>query len=259
MNLRRVSNGAARAPIAGAAPDAERRHRNRDRYRDAAHAAERAGLITLLATVVIFGISSLIDWTWFVPGVAVPALVCAGWLAGRGPIEAAVGRARDRRRLSTSPGVAAAGLGIVAATIVAAWFVWQPLHSQNSFDAAISAMSDGNSTAALADAQSAAASNPVSVEPLWELSEIYSAQRNPTAARQELVKAMNIQPSNPETYEQLGQFDLAHNQAIVAVLEFQTAQLLDRSSSAVAQQLAAAESAVSQSGLSAPPAPAASG
>jgi tetratricopeptide (TPR) repeat protein len=258
-----VSNGAARAPIAGAAPDAEANTAIATAPGAAAHAAayaaERAGLITLLATVVIFGISSLIDWTWFVPGVAVPALACAGWLAGRGPIEAAVGRARARRRLSTSPGIAAAGLGIVAATIVAAWFVWQPLHSQNSFDAAISAMSDGNSTAALADAQSAAASNPVSVEPLWELSEIYSAQRNPTAARQELVKAVNIQPSNPETYEQLGQFDLAHNQAIVAVLEFQTAQLLDRGSATLNQQLAAAESTVEKSGLSAPPAPAASG
>ena len=250
-----VANG-ARASIAGASLDA------RDAAidtADPARAAERAGLITLLATVVIFGISSLIDWTWFVPGVAVPALVCAGWLAGRGPIDAPIGRAKDRRRLSTSPGVAAAGLGIVAATIVAAWFVWQPLHSQNAFDAAISAMSGGNSTAALADAQSAAASNPVSIEPLIELSEIYSARHNPTAARQELVKAMDIQPSNPETYEQLGQFDLAQNQAIVAVLEFQTAQLLDRSSTPLAQQLAAAESAVSQAGLSAPPAPAASG
>jgi O-Antigen ligase len=266
-----VSNGATHAPIAGGAPDpatdaatapaaaAAAAAATAAATARAAHASERAGLITLLATVVIFGISSLIDWTWFVPGVAVPALVCAGWLAGRGPIDAPIGRARERRRLSTSPGVGAIGLGIVAATIVAAWFVWQPLHSQNSFDAAISAMSDGNSTAALADAQSAAASDPVSVEPLWELSEIYSAQRNPTAARQELVKAINIQPSNPETYEQLGQFDLANNQPIVAVLEFQTARLLDRSSPAVAQQLAAADSAASQSGLSAPPAPAASG
>ena len=251
-----VANG-ARAPIAGASLDA--RDAAALDTADPAHAAERAGLMTLLATVVIFGISSLIDWTWFVPGVAVPALVCAGWLAGRGPIDAPIGRAKERRRLSASPGVAAAGLCIVAATIVAAWFVWQPLHSQNAFDAAISAMSDGNSTAALADAQSAAASNPVSIEPLIELSEIYSARRNPTAARQELVKAINIQPSNPETYEQLGQFDLAQNQAIVAVLELQTAQLLDRSSAPLAQQLAAAESAVSQSGLSAPPAPAASG
>ena len=49
---------------------------------------ERIGLLTLLSVVVIFGVSSLIDWTWFVPGVAVPALVAAGWLAGRGPIAA---------------------------------------------------------------------------------------------------------------------------------------------------------------------------
>ena len=209
--------------------------------------------------VVIFGVSSLIDWTWFVPGVAVPALVCAGWLAGRGPLDATVGPARDRRRVSTSHGAAAAGLGVVAATIVAAWFVWQPLHSADAFNAAIGAMSQGNSTAALADAQSAAASDPVSTEPLWELSEIYSARRDPTAARGELVKAANVQPANPETWEQLGEFDLAQHQTIAAVLELQTAQLLDRSSASVAQELAAAESALSQSGFTAPPAPAASG
>jgi hypothetical protein len=49
-----------------------------------AELAERAGLLTLLAIVVTFGAHSAIDWTWFVPGVTVPALVCAGWLAGRG-------------------------------------------------------------------------------------------------------------------------------------------------------------------------------
>ena len=242
------------APIAGAAP-----HTGTAGAATADPiATERAGLVTMLAVVVIFGVSSLIDWTWFVPGVAVPALVCAGWLAGRGPLDAPVGRARDRRPLTTSPGVAAAGLGIVAATIAAAWFVWQPLHSENAFNAAISAMSNGNATAALADAQSAAASNPVSVEPLWELSEIYSARHNPTAARQELAKAVNIQPSNPETYQRLGQFDLAQNQPIVAVLEFQTAQLLDRSSASITGQLATAESGLTRAGFSPPPAPPAS-
>ena len=136
--------------------------------------------------------------------------------------------------------------------------MWQPLHSANAFDAAIGAIQQGNSTAALADAQRAAASDPVSAEPLWELSEIYSARRDPTAAREELVKAAEVQPANPETWEQLGEFDLAQHQAIVAVLEFQTAQLLDRSSASVGQQLAAAESALSQAGFTAPPAPAAS-
>ncbi len=223
------------------------------------HATERAGLVTMLAVVVIFGVSSLIDWTWFVPGVAVPALVCAGWLAGRGPLDAPVGRARGRRRLSSAHGAAAGGLVVVAAAIVAAWFVWQPLHSADAFDAAIGAMQQGNSTAALADAQRATASDPVSAEPLWEQSEIYSARRDPTAAREELVKAAEVQPANPETWEQLGEFDLAQHQAIVAVLELQTAQLLNRSSASISQELTAAESALSQSGFTAPPAPAASG
>ena len=43
-------------------------------------------MVTLLAVVVTYAVSSLIDWTWFIPGVTVPALVCAGWLAGRGPL-----------------------------------------------------------------------------------------------------------------------------------------------------------------------------
>ena len=86
-------NGATAAPGLGPghrhrprAP-ARRRPAGRSRHHHAqaqasAQAAERIGLITMLAVVVIFGVSSLIDWTWFVPGVAVPALVCAGWLAG---------------------------------------------------------------------------------------------------------------------------------------------------------------------------------
>ena len=205
--------------------------------------------------VVIFGVSSLIDWTWFIPGVAVPALVCAGWLAGRGPLDAPVGRNGDRRRLSTSPAAAAAGLGIVAATIVAAWFVWQPLHSSDQFSAAISAITRGDTAVALADAQGAAASDPVSVDPLWELSAIYSAARDPNAAREELVKATNVQPANPESWEQLGEFDMSQHEPVLAVLELQTAKFLDRTSAPLDQELAAAEQALSRSGLSAPPAP----
>ena len=38
--------------------------------------------------VVVFGVHSAIDWTWFVPGNVVPALLLAGWVAGRGPLRA---------------------------------------------------------------------------------------------------------------------------------------------------------------------------
>ncbi len=47
--------------------------------------AERLGLLTLITVVITFAVHSAIDWTWFVPGDAVIALLCAGWVAGRGP------------------------------------------------------------------------------------------------------------------------------------------------------------------------------
>ena len=239
-----IATDAPTAALAAAPPAA--RATTHAQAEASAQAAERIGLITMLAVVVIFGVSSLIDWTWFIPGVTVPALVCAGWLAGRGPIAEPVGRARRRRRLTTSPGAAAAVIGIAAATLVAGWFVWQPLHSANQFDAAITAMQRHDSTAALADAQSATASDPVSVDPLYELSAIDVARGNLTSARQQLVKAASLQPSNPETWQALGAFDLQQHQATLALLELQTAQQLDLSSASIGQQIAQAQRAVSQ-------------
>ncbi len=45
-------------------------------------------MLSMLCLVVVFGVHSLVDWTWYVPGDAFVALVCAGWLAGRGPLHA---------------------------------------------------------------------------------------------------------------------------------------------------------------------------
>jgi len=47
---------------------------------------ERIGLLTLVTTVIVFAVHSFVDWTWFIPGNALPALLCAGWVAGRGPL-----------------------------------------------------------------------------------------------------------------------------------------------------------------------------
>ncbi|MGH2832565.1 MAG: O-antigen ligase family protein, partial [Solirubrobacteraceae bacterium] len=48
---------------------------------------ERIGMLSMLAIVVVFGVHSFVDWTWYVPGDACVALLCAGWLAGRGALE----------------------------------------------------------------------------------------------------------------------------------------------------------------------------
>jgi tetratricopeptide (TPR) repeat protein len=205
-----------------------------DAPRDANQAAERTGLITLLAVVIIFGVSSVIDWTWFIPGVAVPALVCAGWLAGRGPLAQTAASAAPQKehapRRGIAPARAAAVLGIICALLIAGWFVWQPLHSADQVSTAIDAITRGDAPAALAAAKGAANSDPVSVDPLWELATIYSAMGDPASSRAEYVKATQVQPSNALTWQELGAFDLQAHHPRQALAELRTALELDRTS-----------------------------
>jgi cytochrome c-type biogenesis protein CcmH/NrfG len=194
---------------------------------------------------VTFGVSSLIDWTWFIPGVTVPALVCAGWLAARGPLaqlEPAPADHTPKHRIA--PGKAAAVVGIVGALLIVGWFVWQPLHSSDQVSSAINALSRGDAPAALAAAKSAATSDPVSVDPLWELSAIYTALRDAVAGRQELVKATQVQPSNAATWQQLGSFDLQANHPRLARAELETALRLDRTSAFTQQMISQADRAL---------------
>jgi hypothetical protein len=184
---------------------------------------ERAGLLTMLCVVVVFGAHSAIDWTWFVPGTALPALICAGWLAGRGPLSAPVGRLQHRRSLSRSPGVGAAVAGLAAIALIAAWVIWQPLRAAHADAAAVNAAIEGDTHAALADARAAVARNPLAVVPLWELSAVLDAAGDGPSARAELVKAVDLQPRNPDTWQQLGSYDLAHGLPGSALKEFQRA------------------------------------
>ncbi len=193
---------------------------------DDGHLAERAGLLTMLAIVIAFGVHSAIDWTWFFPGVTIPALACAGWLAGRGPLGEPVGRGAPKR-LTKAPASAGIVAAIVAIAIAAAWVVWQPLRSSNADASAVSELLAGRTDAALADAQTAVSADPVSAAALWELSEIHVATGDLTAARSDLVRATDRQPSNSETWQRLGEFDLRYHHPRLAIGELDKAVGLD--------------------------------
>jgi hypothetical protein len=197
LELRWFGRRAAdRAPPPGTTPNRE---------------AERAGLVALVAVVVTFGFHSLIDWTWFIPGTTVPALACAGWLAGRGPLSRPVGRLTHTRRVTRAPAAAAGVVTVLILAIAAIWVIVQPLRSSDSYSAAVTAAVQGNGAVALTDARSAASENPVSVDPLFLLSQLYNALHDPSAARAELVQATSRQPSNPATWQELGCWDFAHH------------------------------------------------
>ena len=207
------------------------------------HAAEQAGLITVLVVVIIFGVHSAFDWTWFVPGAAVPALVCAGWLAGRGPLTEPIGRLPKRRRLSSHPAAGAAIVAIVALAIAGAWAIWQPLRAADADAAAITALEHGDTRTATADARAAVARNPLAVEPLWELGEIYLGAGDRIAAHSQFVQAVSLQPQNPQTWFHLGDYYLQVNNRGGAVFALERAKRLDRTDPAIQTELAQAQRA----------------
>ena len=179
--------------------------------------AERIGLLTMITCVVVFTVHSTVDWTWFVPGVTLIALLCGGWVAGRGPHGAVLALAhphvavlRDHRR-----GVLAATAVVLALAV--AWSQWQPLRSQDSSNDAYTALVNGGGasgraaradyTLAEADARSAISENPLDYTPLVWLADAEADLHHPKQGYATIVHAVQLQPSNPQTWYDLAYFN----------------------------------------------------
>jgi hypothetical protein len=232
------------------------------------YSPERIGMLSMLCLLVVFGVHSTVDWTWFVPGNACVALLCAGWLAGRGPlipmaerglptgaepagVVLAVGAAgtphprrgpnntedrqdgKDRPRRLRLPylgevdplrmGIAVA---VVVGTLLAAWAQWQPQRSADASQEAL-ALSARNPIAARSAARAAVAYDPVSAEALFTLSTIQQHAGQTALARATLVRAVHLQPSNPQTWQTLGEYDLHNGNPKAAMNELRAAVYLN--------------------------------
>jgi O-Antigen ligase len=224
--------------------------------RPAPYTAERIGMLAMLCIVVVFGIHSLADWTWYVPGDACVALLCAGWLAGRGPLLAgddgsaqtisfaAVGAAaaapagsRDpiggerprwglslpsaselRARLDART-IGATRICIALAAIVGVVLaVWAQWQPLRSSNESEQALSQlaRDPRGALATARNAVSIDPLSAQALFTLSAVQQSAGEGEAARATLTRAVRLQPSNPQTWLTLGEYDLASKPAAAA-------------------------------------------
>ncbi len=199
---------------------------------DVIRSAERDGMIALAAIVVGFGVQSTLDWTWFFSGVTIPVLVCAGWLAGRGPLDAPVPvpAAEPSRpglvdRLAARPAAAATVVLLLVVTVLIAWMQWRPVRSAQQLTRSESASSTAR---AFPLAHSATRSDPLSIAPYPWLCTLEMAVHNAPAARSQLVKARNLQPQNPVTWMNLGVFDFHHHRITQALPEFKRALVLDQ-------------------------------
>lgn len=214
-------------------------------------------MLAMLCIVVVFGVHSFADWTWYVPGDAFVALLCAGWLAGRGPLpggrldvpagspEAALSpltapaagepsegtpgnavtisdttptalpadsTSRIRRPSTRTLGPLRIGvaIAIVVGALLAAWTEWQPQRSVEASEQAV-ALIEQNPQAALRAAQAGVERDPLSAVALFRLSSVEHAIGESALARATLQKAVQMQPSNPETWLTLGEYDLKSN------------------------------------------------
>jgi hypothetical protein len=214
--------------------------RLRDR-RLARYTPERVGLLSMLCLVVVFGAHSLVDWTWYVPGDACVALLCAGWLAGRGELAGATGTAAMGANAGASASAAwrpgsgrrpscthllVAGAVLVLA-LLAAWSQWQPQRSEEARQQADSLLEAHDPSAASAAASAAVSRDPLSVEALFALANVQQTTGRTALARTTLEHAVRLQPSNPQTWLALGRYDLMTGRPRVAVEELQAAVYLD--------------------------------
>lgn len=65
--------------------------------------AERAGVVTLVAIALVFGVSSFVDWTWFVPANALMGLLAAAWVIARPPLRSRLEHAALARAVPEAP------------------------------------------------------------------------------------------------------------------------------------------------------------
>ena len=185
-------------------------------------AAERIGLLTMIAVVIAFAVHSGVDWTYFVPGDALIARLCAGWVAGRGPARERLEAGRPSlARLSRSPTAAAGVAAAIGLALVVAWSQWQPLRSEQAATAGSLAL--GNADAALvlnenavarrdlalarADYLAARSRDPLDITPLIGLAGVYNNEIKSQLAQQTLEQAVALQPSNAASWFALWQLD----------------------------------------------------
>ena len=175
---------------------------------------ERTGLLALALVAVVFGVHSTLDWTWFVPAVAIAGLFCAGWVAGRGPLPPAAAATDEqdgaptivpvRPRLLSPRGAAA--LAVLALSVVLAVAVAQPWRADQEGDESLALLDKGDIPAARAAADRAADINPLSAEPYFERAAIEDAAGNRRAALRALEDAVRLEPASPEGWRRLGEY-----------------------------------------------------
>jgi len=171
--------------------------------------SHRIALVTILLVPLVFGVQSLLDWTWFIPAPAVMALIAAGYVAGRGPLgsedEEGPGPVFTRR---PTWGRILAGVAAVATAALIAWAAWQPEASDRATNDALALADKKKFDAAVERTKDAEDSNPLTPDPLLVRASIYTQANRVRDAEHSLQQAVISFPGDPQTWYRLAAFQL---------------------------------------------------
>lgn len=162
--------------------------------RRALRTARRIEVAAPLAVLVAFGLQAVVDWSWAIPALTVPALAAGGVLIAL----AAPGPAAGARRPGGAP---VAGLTALAALVAASALL--PWWSVRLNDRADLALVNDDPTTGLRLARAAAARNPLALGPLRTEARALNALGEPGQALAVTITMTRVQPDNPAAWRAL--------------------------------------------------------
>jgi len=179
--------------------------------------ADRIALVALATVPLVFGVQSLLDWTWFIPMPMAMALVAAGFVCARAPLSDYGALQPIGRRPSTGRIVGA--VAALATTALLAWAIWQPEASHRATDDALALADEGKFDEARDRTVDAEDLNPLSPSPLLVRAGVDTQAGRTGEARLILERAVLRFPGDPETWQRLAAFELGTLDAPEQALE----------------------------------------
>jgi O-Antigen ligase/Tetratricopeptide repeat len=173
--------------------------------------------LTALALAIVAGaylVQSLVDVDWDFVAVSGFVFFAVGVLAAR--------PATEEKVAPVWALAAAAGASVAAASLLLPWL------SVRKTEDAYASIERGAYSAAAGEARSAHSLNSLAVEPLFALGLAESFRGHITAAERAYARAVREQPDNPETWFNLGDFELQIGDRKIACAFLTRATELDR-------------------------------
>jgi O-antigen ligase len=178
---------------------------------------EQAAAVALAIAVPVYVLHALVDIDWEFVAVSAPVFFVGGLLIGLG------GRVREEH-VRERPWVGALAVGCLLGAVDSLAAPW--LSANRTSDAYAALINSQPATAASA-ARDAADLDPFTVDPILVLASAYASVGDRAEAVRQFERATRLQPENPDTWLNLGLFELGRCEVFPAYRALNQAYTLD--------------------------------